>query len=1002
MRRTTAIVALLACLLTAGQEANGQVPAVAGKNTVDPLSTAKRWIDASSFHVARQRLRQSIEALPETESRADELVLLARCAFEDQQYGDAFRWADDFVLRYPHDIRIGELEYIRGVSAFQNGQVEESIESLNTFLQGSEDPVRTAEARFWRAMCRIERGEWSDVETDLAEAYANTSDPTQRDLALMGVALSLDRRGNGVDAAARFEEYLREFPDGRFITEARLRLASVSLRLNNVPRAREVLEGVTPESRREQEEYLFLSSEADLRVGAYDRAADACSRILREFPDHPQERKVRYNLAWSLLQQRDATGALQMFDSLSRGGDSIACTSLYQKGIILLLAGRSKEGVASLDSLVTRSPYDRLADRSYFQMGMAVYRNRQYREAKRYFQFASRMFPESPWRPEAFRMLGETNVAMGDFSNAQYAFSQARKLSTDPSIIAPSTFKEGVALYHLGRFRTAIERLNDYLRKYPRGPQAAEAYVWKGESLYQDGQYEQAERAYADAIRLFPDNPLAAEAAYGVAWAMFEQKRFRQAASAFERFSSKNPQSEFALEASLRTADCYFFLGEYERATSMYNALTSSAGSGAKVEYAAFQIAMSYLQRGEADRGVEKLRDFLKRYPGSVYCEVAQFNIGWTYFSAERYAEAITELRTVMAEYPQSQLLPRVLFNLGDAFYNEKSYDSARTYYQALITRYPSSPLVQDALNGLQYTYEAEGKPGEALKVIEQFMESGQGSGSKADLLVRKGDILFGQGDFGNATAQYEQALALDPDTSLLVRVLHQLGRSCELENNPGRAATYYERLIARFPNADVAPAVTLALGQIYMKAKQYPRASTVLDGFETRYAGSQLMPEVRYLCGVALLNSGDRRGAAERFGLVISSAPAEIFADRSRLQIAAIHQTGKEYKAAIDTLEGIIGKRNDDLAAEALLLLGDTYVQQKNTRAALQAYKDVIDQYTEFGALVERARFGAGECYERLKERANARKEYEELVRSALDPGMKKKAEDKLKRLRR
>jgi TolA-binding protein len=411
---------------------------------------------------------------------------------------------------------------------------------------------------------------------------------------------------------------------------------------------------------------------------------------------------------------------------------------------------------------------------------------------------------------------------------------------------------------------------------------------------------------------------------------------------------------------------------------------------------------MSYIQRGETERGIERLREFLTRYPGSIYSEVAQFNIGWTYFSAEKYAEAIIELRAVISGYPESQLLPRVLFNLGDAFYNEHSYDSARTYYQALIRQFPSSPLVQDALNGLQYTYEAEGRPAEALGVIEQFMQSGQNSASKGELLMKKGDILFGQGDFGGAILQYKQVMALKPDTTLEAKLLRQLGRSYELENNPAKAAGFYERFLASYGRDESAPQVGLALGQLYIKTKQFEKATVLLGRIEANYPASQTLPEVRYHAGIALLGGGDSRGAAARFSALIQSSPGDVFADRSRLQLAHIHQGRKEYAAALDTLEGIVGRRNDDIAAEALLSIAENYFLQKKIPAALQAFKDLIEQYTEFALLVERARLGAGECYEKLKDRANARKEYEELVRSALDPGTKKTAADRLKRLRR
>ena len=148
-------------------------------------------------------------------------------------------------------------------------------------------------------------------------------------------------------------------------------------------------------------------------------------------------------------------------------------------------------------------------------------------------------------------------------------------------------------------------------------------------------------------------------------------------------------------------------------------------------------------------------------------------------------------------------------------------------------------------------------------------------------------------------------------------------------------------------------------------------------------------------------MNFPDKIEAMNQFQRVITLHPTEIFADRSRLQIARMHLVRKEYVAALDTLNGIVERRNDDLAAEALLLMGENYLSLKKPKDALQAFQDVVNQYAEFPLLVERGRLGAGECYERLRDRARARAMYQEIVKSGVDPGIRKDAQTRLKRMR-
>jgi tetratricopeptide (TPR) repeat protein len=110
---------------------------------------------------------------------------------------------------------------------------------------------------------------------------------------------------------------------------------------------------------------------------------------------------------------------------------------------------------------------------------------------------------------------------------------------------------------------------------------------------------------------------------------------------------------------------------------------------------------------------------------------------------------------------------------------------------------------------------------------------------------------------------------------------------------------------------------------------------------------------------------------------------------------------SNKQYRASLDTLNSVLNRRSDDIAAEALLMAGENYLSMKKPADALQAFRDVYEQYTEFPMLVERAHLGAGECYERLKNVRDARLHYEEVVASGIDPAVKKDAQERLRRLR-
>lgn len=958
-------------------------------------------MDAGAYHVARQKLTEVIRRSSFDARGRDVLFWLVRSAFKDQEYEEAYQWATEFLQEYPNDNRRAAVLYVRGVSAYQSGRLDEAVAALGEYLKGAAgDPQRGAGC-FWHAMAELDRGDTASAQDDIRHCYDDPSARAYRDYILLGWALSLERRGDFEGAAERLEKLLTDYPQSDLATDARLRLASISLRQGRLARTLNMLEQASPSYPSQQQEYLLLQAETSVRLGRYEAARNAYAEFADRFGDTPNARKARYGLGWADVKLGDLPRAQGVFDSLGTGKDSIAMASLYQSGIISILRGRIDAALVTLDTLTSVSPYDRDAVNAYYQMGMIEYRSKHYREARRDFQLAARLFPEADLRTAAFHMLGESNMAIGDFSNAQYAFAQVRKLKAPPEILAPSLFHEGVALYRLGRFRTCGDVFDQYLEKFPHDSRAAEGCLWRAEAYYQDYKFADAERLYSEALRRFQDDPRKAEAAYGYAWALFEEKKFSQAASAFDRFTKAYPNDGHYLDAMVRKADSYFAVGEYDKSAALYESLGAERGSGRQVEYAAFQLAMSYVQRGEIDRGVEQLRNFLTRFPSSIYAEVAQFNIGWTYFSRERYALAVPEFQTVLNKYGDSQLLPRVLFNLGDAYYNLKQYDSARGYYQRVIREYPSSLLVADALSGLQYTYAAQGKPEGALAEIEKVMSERPAGAPQDELMLKKGDIQFAQGDFAGAITQYERVMTMNPSQPVKAKALYQLGRAYEQEENPLKAASFYERVISDAPDSDVVPQAALALGLAQIKARHYTQAVDALKGFERRYPASPLATEAQYQLGVAYSNIPDKMAALGQFQQVIAQHPGDVFADRSRLRTAEIDRDRKRNAAAIDTLSGIVSRRSDDIAGEALLMIGENYLIMKRTKDAMQAYEDVIRQYSDFPLVVEKAKLGEGSCYERLRDRQRAKAAYQGIASSAVDPAVRKEAQDRLRKLR-
>ena len=696
------IVLMVLCYIPRGYcQSTDVIPTAAPNRSVD----IDRWSEAGTYSVTRHELIRELSNAVSIRSRSDLIFRIIRTSVDGRDYEDAYQWSATFLTEFQHDRRRSSVVYYRGMSAYQTDRLDTALQLLSFYLTLPTNDFR-GEAFYWRGLVDVENNEWDLAQDDFKHAYADTLSVTQRDRALIGWSLALEHHGELGEAAKLLNKMMDEFPNSDYYNDARLRLASLSLQQKNPQRAVDYLKDLDLAFRVQREESRLLRGEAYFQLGDYPNAQTSFTNFLKYYPESPYAAKARFGLAWTYLKSGDGASAKLQFDSLGTGSDTLSLSALYQSGALSLLNGNSADAMKSFQALVDKSPYDVYSDKAYYEMGMNLYRSKHYREARKDFEIVTRLFPESELRLPAYRMLGEASVAVSDFVSAQYAFGQLRRLNAPANLLAPSMYQEGISLYHLGRFKSSAERLQEFLRTYPKDPHVPDAFVWQGEALYQDGRYEEAEASYERALKVLPNDAKRSQAAYGIAWTFFEEKKFSRAADAFDRFTNDYPQSDKKLDASLRKADCYFFMKQYDKASALYASLASEKNSSRNAEYAAFQLAMSYIQRGESMRGIEQLRDFQGRYPNSMYAEVVQFNIGWTYYTMEQYPQAITELQLVMSKFPDTQLMPRVLFNIGDSYYNTKQYDSARVYYEQVIQRFPKSPLVNDAMSGLKYTFQ--------------------------------------------------------------------------------------------------------------------------------------------------------------------------------------------------------------------------------------------------------------------------------------------------------
>jgi tetratricopeptide (TPR) repeat protein len=150
--------------------------------------------------------------------------------------------------------------------------------------------------------------------------------------------------------------------------------------------------------------------------------------------------------------------------------------------------------------------------------------------------------------------------------------------------------------------------------------------------------------------------------------------------------------------------------------------------------------------------------------------------------AAAQHAAAITKLEEVIARYPSNRLVPEAAYHLGNLHYQARTYEAARGAYTLALAKGAGSTLAPLCRLGIGYTWEAEGKYGEALAAYREALTRLQTS-----------DFLYEETLMSLARAE-ELAGKLVEARETYRRVLRELPQTRRADDIRGRLASLESR----------------------------------------------------------------------------------------------------------------------------------------------------------------------------------------------------------------
>jgi TolA-binding protein len=357
----------------------------------------------------------------------DRLRLKATIFMETKQYSSAYQALEEFVNRYPDDVR-ARLDLIKVLFSMKRfSEVVPAADSLflsHPDLENS-DPRAYLQARYLTGLSQISLKLYDDAIRTLFLA-------TPRMLSQNGLDSLLPYRefytgwahyrlGHLDRAATIYENFINRYPDHELYDRALYSGGWCYYSMGEYPKAVTLftklsLQGKTPLSQKAS----LLKGKAMKNLSQREKAKEAFEALSRISPDSPYADDALFEHATMLAEEGMVQESVALYDTLFKQypKSELAGESLYRKGELFFSHDRYSEARSSFADYRTHYPKGKLIDASLYWEGMCAYNLEEPRAAVLLWENIIDTGMDSAFIPDALRYSAEVYAGAGEYKKA--------------------------------------------------------------------------------------------------------------------------------------------------------------------------------------------------------------------------------------------------------------------------------------------------------------------------------------------------------------------------------------------------------------------------------------------------------------------------------------------------------------------------------------------------------------------------------------------------------
>lgn len=666
------------------------------------------------------------------------------------------------------------------------------------------------------ADCFLKKGDKEAAKNSFWKASKLNHDAAIKEESLLNYAKLCYELDFHLVAISSVRRFINEYPQSRYINEAKELLTEVLLTTKNYKEALEVSQSIPNRSPKVQKAY----------------------------------QRVAYFRGVELYNQDEKQAAFDLFKSASESTIDMRINSLAHYWMADIYYDRKNwdEAINHYKEFLSNpaSRETEVIEDANYAIAYAYFRKENYVESAYYFDKYIKLVGENTKLGRDSRLrLGDCFFVLKDYEKAVNNYNSI--ITNNYKGVEYALLQKGIILGLINQQANKVTVLRELLEKYPSSTYADDAQYELAMANMILYNWDQAKAAFTNLVTYYPQSSFLPSAFINLGLIAYNQEKDEEALAQYKQVILRFPNSDEAVEALAAIKNIYVEKGNAADFLAYSKTVPIANFTQAEQDTISYRSANYRYNRSDCLGAINGYDDYLNKFPEGIFAADARYQRADCLVKSKQEDKAIEDLAAIVSN-EKNKFTEKALYNLSKLLMGKKRTPEAIQYLRMLEQDADYKAYYGYALAGLMKAYfvlDSLDKMDNYAKQVLAYEKASSDDINNAHLLIGK-KLLYDK-DSLHALEQFATVIkntkTLPAAEALYLRAQIQLNRKMYSE-----AQTSVFTLIHDIPSFEywIGKAYIL-LADTYVGLGNNFQAKSTLQSIIENYKGQdEVVPEAR------------------------------------------------------------------------------------------------------------------------------------------------------------